>query len=525
MFHPYLNTWMVPQEMTALRWFFEGLPEGMSIPWSVWALPLAWWGALGGGFVLVSVCLASIFRRQWVEHERLVYPMLQPALVLTEEGVGWLPQFASGRLFWAGFAVSFGILSWNVLHFFEPLIPQIPLQGSWFSIARGFPYTLHTRINFLTIGFAYFANVSVLFSVWFFFVLMNLEMLLFDQVGYTITLGGGASLPNEANPMITWQTQGAFLAFVFWSVWTARVHIKQVLAQAFGLGEADDKREALSYRFSVWAFLGGCVFIVAWLHAAGMQVGVASVLLLVLMVSYFGAAKMVAEIGLPYTPTTLGAEGFVVALVGTENMSPGSVTTLAFSQNLHGYGKGMVLPPLVHVIRIGDFIRSNTRKLVLAVAVAFAVSYVVSTTYTLWLGYQGGAYNFRAYPFSYYSRIIFDRVVYRLGEPWQIDAHRLGFLAIGAVGMGLLTFARYRVAWWGLNPIGFALPRLTWQIFSLFLAWACKAIILRLGGVQLYRKSQPFFVGLLVGYALGVSLSSVVDMIWFNGQGHGIHSW
>jgi hypothetical protein len=69
------------------------------------------------------------------------------------------------------------------------------------------------------------------------------------------------------------------------------------------------------------------------------------------------------------------------------------------------------------------------------------------------------------------------------------------------------------------------LPRLTWQIFSLFLAWACKAIILRLGGVQLYRKSQPFFVGLLVGYALGVSLSSVVDMIWFNGQGHGIHSW
>ena len=453
--------------------------------------------------------------------------MLGPATFLTDGagGLGWVPQFARSRLFWAGFSLSFAILAWNMLNFFEPLIPRIPILGSWFSMARGFPYTFHTRINFLTIGFAYFANVSVLFSVWFFFVLMNLEMLIMDRVGYTITLGGGASLPNESNPMITWQTQGAFIVFVIWSIWTARDHLKQVLWAALGWVQVEDDREVVSYRFAVWGMFGGCAFIIAWLHAAGMDLFVAVVLLTALLIAYFGTAKMVAEIGLPYTPTTLQAEGFVVAAVGTENMSPGSVTVLAFSQNLHCYGKGMVLPPLTNIIRISDFIRYNTRRLLLAVVAAFAVSYAVSVVYTLWLGYSGGAYNFNAYPFSYYSRKIFDRVVYRLGNPWQIDADRLGFLAIGSVVMGVLTFLRYRVAWWALNPIGFALPRLTWQVFSLFLAWVCKAIILRLGGVQLYRQSQPFFVGLLVGYALGVGLSSVVDMIWFNGQGHGIHSW
>ena len=76
-----------------------------------------------------------------------------------------------------------------------------------------------------------------------------------------------------------------------------------------------------------------------------------------------------------------------------------------------------------------------------------------------------------------------------------------------------------------MHPIGFALPRMTWTVFSLFLAWACKAVILRIGGVQLYRRSRPFFIGLLAGYALGVALSSVVDWIWFPGQGHSIHSW
>lgn len=525
-FHSYLQPWVAPDDVVAVRWFYEGLPQGVSIPWFAWAPALGWWAVLGAGFVWVSVCVASIFRRQWVEHERLVYPMLGPAMYLTEEREGgWIPHFAQSRLFWAGFGVSFAILGWNILSFFEPLIPRIPILGSWFSMARGFPYTFHTRINFLTVGFAYFANVSVLFSVWFFFALMNFEMLIMDRVGYTITLGGGASLPNESNPMITWQTQGAFIVFVGWSLWTARAHLKTVLWGAMGWVEVDDAREVMNSRFAVWGVLGGCIFILAWLHAAGMEIFVGVILLVALLVAYFGTAKMVAEIGLPYTPTTLQAEGFVVATMGTENMSPNSVTVLAFSQNMHAYGKGMVLPPLTNIIRIADFIRSNTRRLMIAVVGAFVVSYLVSTVYTLWLGYNGGAYNFSAYPFSYYSRKIFDRVVYRLGNPWQMDADRLGFLAIGAVGMGLLTFARYRIAWWRLNPIGFALPRLSWQVFSLFIAWACKAIILRLGGVQLYRQSQPFFVGLLVGYALGVGLSSVVDMIWFNGQGHGIHSW
>ncbi|MDP6042451.1 MAG: hypothetical protein QGG64_28125 [Candidatus Latescibacteria bacterium] len=94
-----------------------------------------------------------------------MYPMLGPATFLTDGagGLGWVPQFARSRLFWAGFSLSFAILAWNMLNFFEPLIPRIPILGSWFSMARGFPYTFHTRINFLTIGFAYFANVSVLF--------------------------------------------------------------------------------------------------------------------------------------------------------------------------------------------------------------------------------------------------------------------------------------------------------------------------------------------------------------------------
>ena len=41
--------------------------------------------------------------------------------------------------------------------------------------------------------------------------------------------------------------------------------------------------------------------------------------------------------------------------------------------------------------------------------------------------------------------------------------------------------------------------------------------------MMLYRRWQPFFVGLLIGYALAVTLSFIVDLVWFPGQGHVVH--
>jgi len=52
-----------------------------------------------------------------------------------------------------------------------------------------------------------------------------------------------------------------------------------------------------------------------------------------------------------------------------------------------------------------------------------------------------------------------------------------------------------------------------------------KAIVLRVGGVSMYKQTQPFFLGMLVGFATGMVLNYTVDMIWFPGQGHRIHGW
>ena len=103
---------------------------------------------------------------------------------------------------------------------------------------------------------------------------------------------------------------------------------------------------------------------------------------------------------------------------------------------------------------------------------------------------------------------------------------RMLFMGSGMLLTAILTALKYRFTRWPLHPVALMLqgPYMAQKtVFSVFLIWAYKSIILKVGGAQLYRKGQPFFVGLLIGYALGTFLSCVVDSLFFYGQGHLVH--
>ena len=65
--------------------------------------------------------------------------------------------------------------------------------------------------------------------------------------------------------------------------------------------------------------------------------------------------------------------------------------------------------------------------------------------------------------------------------------------------------------WWPFHPTGFALAHaflaMTWVWFPMLMGWAAKAIILRYGGMKLYRAWIPFFLGLLLG-------DVVIGVLW-----------
>ena len=538
-FHPHIPSWMAPRNQDgAIERLFEGLPDGASIPWGAWAPSLFWWGSLIAAFVGVSVCLAVILRRQWAEYERLVYPLLRPALEMADGSEGShpptvqriasssrLPRFMQGRLFWYGFALSFGILAWNMVSYFAPGFPEIPniRWGPWVFFQRPFP-GIWTRINMFTISFAYFANVDVLFSLWFFDAMFILRSGILNRFGLN------ASSPFHASATYVWIDVGAFLAFVVWSLWTARRHLREVFRKAFGKGTADDAGEMMPYRTAVAGLLFSLAFIIFWFHRAGMEVGLAGLFTLLTLLAHLGVARLVADIGLVFVSVPVGVPDLLVYGLGSRNLSRACLTAFAFSNALTAFGKGLFMPAVTHAARIGDACPpEDRRRLLWGVLAAFLVSILVSVTYTLYLGYTDGAYNFNDFPFSRYSQAGFSTALGQMRNPEPPDVERLTLFGIGAAVMSGLTLLRYRLSWWPLHPIGFAVASsgtyVRYTVFSVFLAWAIKALILRLGGVTLYRRYRPFFLGVLLGYTSGVALSTLIDVIWFSGAGHSVHGY
>lgn len=114
---PELPTWSIVRDPYAARVFYEGLPPDTAIPWDAWFAPLASWGAFFLAILLFNFALSVIVRKQWVDHERLSFPV---ATVLTElAGVsekGSLRDYSRSGLFWLGFTTIVLVFCWNFLN-------------------------------------------------------------------------------------------------------------------------------------------------------------------------------------------------------------------------------------------------------------------------------------------------------------------------------------------------------------------------------------------------------------------------
>ena len=68
--------------------------------------------------------------------------------------------------------------------------------------------------------------------------------------------------------------------------------------------------------------------------------------------------------------------------------------------------------------------------------------------------------------------------------------------------MMLLLWARTKLFWWPLHPLGFVVSHgrvMDGIWFTIFAAWLIKVLILKYGGVAAYRKISPFFLGMVLG--------------------------
>ena len=524
---PHLPRWAFPtNEGGMMEWFFQGIPEGERIPWGEWAMPLAWWGMLVAAIAAGTMCGMVILRRQWVERERLAFPLAQVPLQMIEPGKGRLPDFMTRRLFWIGLILPLFAMLWNIISFFRLDFPTFPIihGRNFLTIAPGFP-RLRTNVNLFVMGFAFHTPLEILLSVWLFHFLAILQTGIQNRMGWTI---GPGDLWSGMSPIVTWQEQGGFLVFVGLSLWMARGHLRDVFRKAINPKcEVDDSREPMSYRTAVVGLLLSVVFVSFWFHRLGMNWPTILLFAIGWFAVYIGIGKVVAQCGLPYVRAPITPHTFTSYTLGTEQIGPAGLIALAASFMVWCDNKPVLSTATMHSYRVGGELR-RPRGLVPAMAWTMLVCFVLALYLTITICYYRGGVTTNCWEIIGGNRTFFGVYVRKLQNPAGTDWARMQHLAGGAAFVALLSFLKYRYAWWPIHPIGFCFAA-GWAIsscaFTIFVTWLIKSILLRIGGIAAYRKARWFFLGLLLGYVIGVGVSFLVDVIWFPGRGHMIHHW
>ena len=527
---PNLPAWfLVGSEGEALRSFYEGLQPGQSIPWSVWVAPLLWWLSFVGAIAVGSVALGVILRRQWVERERLAFPLAEVPLLLSRASdedrapASRAPSFYRRPLFWVGFAIPFFVVMWHVATFFYPLLPDIRMDITWSSISFGRDYPpIYTRVHFFIVGFAYFTDLRILLSIWLFHLLAALQVGLSSRVGLATGLSGNGIYQQEF---------GGLAFFVIASLWVARRHLRHVFRSAFSrTGDAGDRDELISYRWAVWALILAALYCFGWLVRAGFRPHLALLFLLIGFVFYLGLSRILAMSGLVFLAGASNTQALMLDLLPRSAYDPSSLAAANVLFSTYQNNKGWVMPAASHTAKLaGELGGEAPRSLGRSALVAFALALVASVVVTIWLGYRQGAYNFATWTFRTANQYPYNNTVTQIkeltaGVPYQKSA--LGFFIVGALVTAALTVLTYRIPWWPLHPAGFTIA-FAWSVrtaaTSVFVAWAIKSILLRIGGIALYRRARPAFLGLIVGYAAGILIAMLVDVTCFPEGGHGLY--
>ena len=531
--HPHIPHWMMPRQLGDAQFFFEGMGADYVVPWKAWLLALAAWQPFVWSLFLVMIAVMVVLRRQWIDNERLVYPLVQVPLAMTAMGEGterW-PPFFKNRGMWIGFALA---ATWSTLHGLYAYFPEgmqfaheVDLFRQELPIMRG-TTTLYITFRFHIIGFFYFLKTEVALSLWVFNLLANMLRGTFAilGVGDAPSLGSGHGIRHTLQ---VYHAMGAMLVLFLGGLWAARRHLSEVWRKAWSGDPAiDDADEILSYRAAVAILVVGTAIMVGWLWLAGLPLWAGAALLFLAGALFVAFTRVVAEGGLSDGAPPVVPAGILISAVGSSALGAPGLVLLASTYIWTANVRSFVMASCANSLKLsGELSRGRLRRgfdgelsrtaqpsrrpLFWAMVVAIAVALVASTWMILELSYEHGNLNLRG--------TVSREAPYRYVEGllrYPSEAHLWGWInmGLGAAIMLGLTVARWHYAWWPLHPLGYPIGP-TWIMdhlwFNMFLAWFVKVLVLKYGGADRYHRTRPFFMGLILGQLLPGGIFLVID--------------
>lgn len=508
LFYPHIKKWLVPfdpelgpGQSPAIR-FFEGLRAGETIPWHAWSVPLLAWGVLILLVIFAFLCMATILRRQWVDNEKLSFPLVQPPLELVKEEQGG--SILRDKLLWGGMALPVIVFSFNGLHNWFPNIPEITLQlllnpylvnPPWDKI-----YCWWIYVSFAAIGFFFLLPSELIFSLWFFALLARFQDVVAASFGMELE-----RMPVYGTHLfVAYQTAGAYFVLVGYLIYVSLPHLKRVFRTALGIERMDDSNELMPYRVAVWGLLGSFALIAGWSWLAGMSLWVAFLEFGVfLFIIALVMARSTAEAGMLMTETSFRPVDIYHMFAPVHNLGAANMTLLAFFDVAFLRDqRGLLFTGFLDSLKMSDGVYIRRRALLPMLAVGTLTALIVGGFLHMVIPYSRGGIMLYQAVYQGLNLAPFREFESHMAGSNPMDWQAPVFFGVGVIFTLFLSYMRSLFYWWPLHPLGYALC-VSWTIsvfwFSALVAWIIKVLLLRYGGMRLYVRARPWFLGMVLG--------------------------
>ncbi|WP_395139863.1 DUF6785 family protein [Armatimonas sp.] len=473
-----------------------------------WATPILWWTGFIVALGTVMICMNVLIRKQWMDNEKLAYPIVQLPMAMTEGGGNI--AFFKHKPFWLGICLGAGLDIWNGLATLYPQLPLIPVRHDFgaYNLAQYItspPWNANNWIPMplypFIIALGYFLPLDLSFSLWFFYLVkLGLNVLALDI--------GIQPKPTSVFPFLTQQQFGAWFAILAITLWSARGHLRAVWETIWDPKSAlalDDSKEPLRYRTAFLGILAGLAFLMFFCLKAGMSWGIVIGLFGFYFLLSLGITRLRAELGPPAHEMAfqLNGSSLLTMLFGTQGVGSQNLTMMSMFWWFTGRGyRTHPMPCQLEAMKMGSQSGVDMKGMGLAMVFALLVGGFASFWAGTHLQYVSGVNQMTNHNWGQ-----FQQVKSWIDTPIPPDIPgqiAMGFGALAAWGM---AFLRARFVGWPLHPAGYAIA----LTFGAEYYWMCliistvlKAGVLRYGGLKLHRQVMPFMFGLILGeYAVG----------------------
>ncbi|MEM2294558.1 MAG: DUF6785 family protein [Candidatus Bathyarchaeia archaeon] len=516
---------------------------GGSVPWSSYLPPILFYIVNWASLYLAFHFLAIIFRKPWVETERLPFPWQRPLYESLKsakglEGRPSLWNIRQNAWFWAGFllgaisasidvlAIWFGIYIPTMTEFQKYEINLSPYLGEIFPS------------NLWVLGWESWAvaatilmPMDVLNTAIIFWILLEGICVWINFVTGSTPAGdywtnGVETGIIKHRLMFVGRPPGAvgpvLIALPLIFIWRARRQIARSIKAAIS-GTPREEGEPHSWR-TVWIGFISC-FIIWYISMVASGAPPYIVWTFIMLAFFFiFSARWCAETGGVLFPThnldqhyNIFYDTIPLQLAGKLGLNTESIATTIYAGNWYHWWVPLIpMEPTLVGFKFAQETKTSTRDISIAIIIATLIGVVVAVPLGIWMFHYWGASVL-------YERMLELGGVATTYEGWPplvpflssgqswLDFYTIPDMPIwwiaGFVVVIIIEVLRSKFAWFFLNPIGIVVgsgAMCEWFYDgNLVIAWIIKQVSLRvLGGKGYERIIVPIACGLMIGYGV-----------------------